>query len=192
MPARICWGLLSWSGNVVRACGCAPAGVRSRTTGLAVSRRGHSCPQHLPEQLLLVPCLCRVLGPVGRSALLAEGLCGCNVHLQVWGPAAAPKAETWHLPEGLCRGKSTVQPFGHLCMAAAASAAVPACLPCGGCFASLRLSGWLGGFCTLCSFGRLSLVCVFKCRLCFTKGALFSMNGIIHFNIWSSVYARKI
>jgi len=71
------------------------------------------------------------------------------------------------------------------------------CLPC--LFSSLWVQlfcickvEWVAcSFCTLCSFRGFSLVCVLKCRLCFTKGTWLSLNGIIHLNTWFGFYTRK-
>lgn len=83
-----------------------------------------------------------------------------------------------------------VQPFAHL----HALAAFPVCFPtCGfSCFASVRLSGWLVvSVRSVLLQGGGSLVCAFQCKLCFAKGTLLSLNGIIHLNTCFSFYTRK-
>lgn len=100
---------------------------------------------------------------------------------------------------GLCMcspsSTSVIQPLLHRCCLSQASCS--GCLPC--LFSSLWVQlfcickvEWVAcRFCTLCSFGGFSLVCVFKCRLCFAKGTLLSLNGIIHLNTWFGFYTRK-
>lgn len=109
--------------------------------------------------------------------------------------------DPWHLPEGpqgwrgdCMPGVMFVQPFAHLRDTATATTG---CLP--RLFSSLWVQlfcickvEWAAcSFCTRCSFGGFSLICVFKCRLCFAKGTLLSLNGIIHLNTWFGFYTRK-
>lgn len=110
------------------------------------------------------------------------GPCRHDGHLWVSFSAAAAGAGTQHVPRwslGVREGVGRCSQ-GTVCAAlqpALCDHCVFNCHPCLFCllccFASARLSGWFGGFCTLCSFSRLSLVCAFKCRLCLTKGTLF-------------------